>query len=85
EKLHITSEDTGLPFQIETIEELGANRLIHGRLGDTEITANISAELPLPTGKTWLSFSPDDLHYYDLQEGRLLGRGAEVSAAPALA
>ncbi|MET0518492.1 MAG: sn-glycerol-3-phosphate import ATP-binding protein UgpC [Burkholderiaceae bacterium] len=60
---------TGWPLQIELVEMLGAERLVHGRLGAHLFTLRIDATLAPPqAGQTlWLDARPDHLHWFDAE------------------
>jgi len=55
------------PMKVEMIEMLGAERLVHGRLGDSLFTVRIDATLPAPkVGDTVrMSALPEHLHWFD--------------------
>jgi sn-glycerol 3-phosphate transport system ATP-binding protein len=59
------------PLQVETVEMLGAERLVHGRLLDGAFTLRIDATLPAPrVGDTVrLSATADHLHWFDAKSG----------------
>jgi sn-glycerol 3-phosphate transport system ATP-binding protein len=59
----------GWPLAVELTEMLGAERLVHGKLGDTPFTVRSSSELPPPlAGQTvTLRVAPEHLHWYDAQ------------------
>ena len=60
------------PLQVETIEMLGAERLVHGWLGDTLFTVRIDATLPPPAiGQTVRLAAPaGHLHWFDASTGQ---------------
>jgi sn-glycerol 3-phosphate transport system ATP-binding protein len=63
------------PLQVETVEMLGAERLVHGRLGDGAFTVRIDATLVPPrVGETVrLSATPGHLHWFDAASGLRVG------------
>ena len=64
----------GWPLQVELTEMLGAERLVHGRVGDAVFTLRIDGTLAAPrAGETVaLHASADHLHWFDPQtQGRL--------------
>ncbi len=65
----LTRSVTDLPFQVDYVEELGANRLVHGTLGDQALTAvlPLAAEI---TGQMTLGIAPDRLHFFDVSRGK---------------
>jgi sn-glycerol 3-phosphate transport system ATP-binding protein len=62
-----TTSSTGWPLQVELVEMLGAERLVHGRLGGQDFTWRLDATLPAPAvGSTqWLHPSERQLHWFD--------------------
>ena len=64
------------PMVVETIEMLGAERLIHGRLGGSLFTLRIDATLVPPhIGETiHLGAAAEHLHWFDLQTGLRVSR-----------
>ena len=60
---------SGWPLKVEMIEMLGAERLVHGQLGDGLFTVRIDGTLvPPEAGQTvQLSMSADHLHWFDAQ------------------
>ncbi len=70
---HVEFHAEGLwPLTVETVEMLGAERLVHGRLGGELFTVRIDAMLTPPTvGQTvGLQASPDHLHWFDSGSGQ---------------
>ncbi|SMD16954.1 sn-glycerol-3-phosphate import ATP-binding protein UgpC [Rhizobium sp. RU36D] len=65
----LTRSVADLPFQVDYVEELGANRLVHGTLGDQPLTAvlPLAAEI---TGHMHLGIAPDRLHFFDAAKGK---------------
>ncbi len=63
------------PLAVETVEMLGAERLVHGRLGGVLFTVRIDATLVPPRiGQTiGLTASPDHLHWFDAETGLRVG------------
>jgi len=60
------------PLTVETVEMLGAERLVHGRLGGALFTVRIDATLvPPQLGQTVkLSAAPAQLHWFDHSTGQ---------------
>ena len=56
---------------MESIELLGAERLIHARLGDERLTVRVEESVPVPGvgGALELSPRPDRLHHFDAATG----------------
>jgi sn-glycerol 3-phosphate transport system ATP-binding protein len=59
--------DGGWPLEVELIEMLGAERLVHGRIGDAPFTLRFDSTLPAPRmGETVrLHVPPRHLHWFD--------------------
>ena len=77
---HVAITDDGLwQMTVETIEMLGAERLIHGRLGGTPgaslFTVRLDAMLPPPRigEAVRLTAAPGHLHWFDAQTGQRVG------------
>ena len=71
EHLQITPGQ-GWSVQVETVELLGAERLVHARLGSEAITLRLDASVACPSpGQTFeASPRPERLHHFDLQSGQ---------------
>jgi sn-glycerol 3-phosphate transport system ATP-binding protein len=61
--------EPALRFAIEFAEELGATRLVHGRIGESAATAQIAADQPLMSGEIGMSVRPDAIHVFDAATG----------------
>jgi len=71
-------EPSGVPgwaMQIDTIEMLGAERLVHGRIGDAPFTLRIDSTLvpPAAGGSAMLHPAPMHLHWFDPQTQARIG------------
>jgi sn-glycerol 3-phosphate transport system ATP-binding protein len=73
--------DGCMPFRIDYVEELGAQRLVHGLVGDQPMVASLSAEIPLPETAS-LSIAPFRLHFFDKASGRRIDWAGERADAP---
>jgi len=62
-----STAEAGWPLKVEMIEMLGAERLVHGQLGDGLFTLRIDGTLTPPVvGQTvHLRMTPDHLHWFD--------------------
>ncbi len=69
EDLRLAENGGGFSFRAEYVEELGAQRLIHGHSGDHALTVAMSSEFPLPE-ELHLSVSPDRLHFFSAETGK---------------
>jgi sn-glycerol 3-phosphate transport system ATP-binding protein len=63
---------SGWPLQVETVELLGAERLVHARLGKESLTLRLDASLPAPaTGESFcITPRADKLHWFDAKTGQ---------------
>jgi sn-glycerol 3-phosphate transport system ATP-binding protein len=71
EHLDITPEpkNGGWSLTVDTVELLGAERLVHARLGQETLTLRLDASLPAPdTGSTFHATPrAERLHWFDAQ------------------
>ncbi len=61
----------GWPLQVDTVELLGAERLVHARMGQEAITLRLDESVPAPAPGQRFEASPrpDKLHLFDAQTG----------------
>jgi sn-glycerol 3-phosphate transport system ATP-binding protein len=59
--------DGGWPLKVDLVEMLGAERLVHGRLGDAPFTLRLEGTLtpPRPGDTLMLQVAPQHLHWFD--------------------
>ena len=84
EDLRIARDDEeALPFRLEYTEELGAQRLIHGTVGDQQITAAVSPEIALSPDMR-IAIDARRLHFFSIETGKRLPGNvpAEAKLAP---
>ena len=64
---HAVLATAGWPMEVELVEMLGAERLVHGRLGEGACVVRIEAGTAVPpVGQTiHLQIAPDHLHWFD--------------------
>ena len=69
---HIDITKTGWPLQVETVELLGAERLVHARLGLESLTLRLDASLAVPMAGESFCITPraDKLHWFDAKTGQ---------------
>jgi sn-glycerol 3-phosphate transport system ATP-binding protein len=62
----------GWPLTVDLVEMLGAERLVHGRLGEAPFTLRIEGTAPVPeAGRTvGLQVAPEHVHWFDAGTGR---------------
>ncbi len=66
-------EPTGpLPFQVDIVEELGAHRLLHGRLEDQNFTVHVDKETHVSPGALRIALKQDALRLFDVKTGQSL-------------
>ena len=60
---------SGWAMNVDTVEMLGAERLVYGRVGDAAFTLRIDSTLPAPRPGTNLTLAPaaHHLHWFDPQ------------------
>ncbi len=65
---------TGWTLHTDTVELLGAERLVHARLGDELLTLRLDATLPAPQpGETFQATArPDRVHWFNAESGQRL-------------
>ena len=69
---HMDITPSGWPLQVETVELLGAERLVHARLGTESLTLRLDASLPAPAAGESFCITPraDKLHWFDAPTGQ---------------
>jgi sn-glycerol 3-phosphate transport system ATP-binding protein len=77
------TDEEALPFRLEYAEELGAQRLIHGTVGDQQITAAVSPEIGLAPEMP-IAVDASRLHFFSVDTGKRLPDNvpAEAKLAP---
>ncbi|MFO0231799.1 MAG: TOBE domain-containing protein, partial [Burkholderiales bacterium] len=72
---HLTLAAGGWPMRVDLVEMLGAERLVHGRLGEGAITVRIDGtHMPPGAGQTvGLAVEPAQSHWFDAQPRRRVG------------
>jgi sn-glycerol 3-phosphate transport system ATP-binding protein len=61
-----------LSLQIDLVEELGAHRLLHGRLGGQPLSVHVGKDSPVQTGLLQVALKPDAVTLFDLTTGARL-------------
>ena len=71
---HLQISSSGWTVQIDTIEMLGAERLVYGHMGDEALIVRMDESLPCPTlgSRIHVSPRPERLHWFDSQTGQRL-------------
>lgn len=72
---HLDVSDTGWEVRTETVEMLGAERLIYGRVGGEQIIVRIEENQPAPVAEQVIRVKPreDRLHWFDADSGKRIG------------
>ena len=75
---HLQISSSGWAVQIDTIEMLGAERLVYGHLGDEPLIVRMDESLPCPAlgANIHVSPRPERLHWFDSQTGQRLADAA---------
>ena len=75
---HLQISSSGWTVQIDTIEMLGAERLVYGHLGDEPLIVRMDESLPCPAlgANIHVSPRPERLHWFDSQSGQRLADAA---------
>ncbi|WP_054007207.1 sn-glycerol-3-phosphate import ATP-binding protein UgpC [Cypionkella psychrotolerans] len=83
EDLHISA--TGLPFKVDFVEELGAQRLVHGSIDGQALVLSLDPKTPLQY-EMCLSVISDKLHLFDTISGKRLEQAHTIpTLTPVLA
>ena len=61
-----------LSLEIDLVEELGAHRLLHGRLGGQPLSVHVGKDSPVQTGTLQVSLKPDAVTLFDIKTGARL-------------
>ncbi|MGV6803638.1 MAG: ABC transporter ATP-binding protein [Ruegeria sp.] len=59
-------------FRVDIVEELGAHRLLHGRLADQEFTIHVGKDVEAEPGETRISLKPDAISLFHPETGKAL-------------
>lgn len=59
-----------LNYRISMIEELGAQKVIHGDLGGVDVSVVHNGDGTIPAGSAWLTLLPDYLHFFNPRTGQ---------------
>ena len=67
---HVMLNGTGMPMEVDLVEPLGSETLLHGRVGaGTEITVKVAGPAPRD-GAPRVAFPREHLHLFDAKSGR---------------
>ena len=75
---HLQISSSGWTVQIDTIEMLGAERLVYGHMGSEPLIVRMDESLPCPTlgARIHVSPRPERLHWFDSRTGQRLEKAA---------
>ena len=75
---HLQISSSGWAVQIDTIEMLGAERLVYGHMGNEPLIVRMDEGLPCPAlgSRIHVSPRPERLHWFDSQTGQRLADAA---------
>ena len=75
---HLQISSSGWTVQIDTIEMLGAERLVYGHMGSEPLIVRMDESLPCPAlgANIHVSPRPERLHWFDSQTGQRLADAA---------
>ncbi|WP_137129922.1 sn-glycerol-3-phosphate import ATP-binding protein UgpC [Rhizobium sp. FY34] len=75
EDLHLARPgEAAFAFKLDYIEELGAQRLVHGHVGDQLLTASLPTEMDI-ADELMLAIDADRLHFFTTATGKRIGDG----------
>lgn len=65
-------ESGGWEFKVETLELLGAERLLYGKVGDEDLTVRTEEDKPYPKPGETTRIAPrrDRVHWFSLETGK---------------
>lgn len=69
EDLRLAESGDGFAFHVDYVEELGAQRLVHGHAGGEALTVALSSEFALPE-EIRLTMLPEKLHFFSVESGK---------------
>ncbi|SON56794.1 sn-glycerol-3-phosphate import ATP-binding protein UgpC [Hartmannibacter diazotrophicus] len=70
---------TGIPVRVTYVEELGAQRLVHGQIEGQPLTMALSPAIPLADEMT-VAFDASALHVFDKATGERFARASSLAA-----
>lgn len=62
----------GIPMNIEIVEELGAQRLLHGQLSGQDFSIHVPKEVGVERGQQQVGFKPGAMRLFNKETGRAL-------------
>lgn len=62
-------ETCDIPFTVDIVEELGAHRLLHGKLDGQDLTIHVGKDTVVSTGQIKISINPDAVVLFDGETG----------------
>ncbi len=77
---HLHRAASGLSFSVDFIEELGAQRLVHGHVEGQPLTLALPPDAPVADSMV-IAPAPGALHFFDTASGQRLGAAAPAPRA----
>jgi sn-glycerol 3-phosphate transport system ATP-binding protein len=74
--------EQALVFRVDYVEELGAQRLVHGMVEDQALTVALTPETPV-ANELAITIPTDRLHFFSAENGKRLHRQAATGGVPA--
>ena len=69
EDIRLSNSGVGMPFTLAFVEDLGAQRLLHGHCAGQSVVVAVSPDLPLPS-ELRLAIASDRLHFFTADTGK---------------
>jgi len=75
--------EQGFAFRVDYIEELGSQRLIHGMIGDQNLTIAFPPDVDVPAALS-VTIAPEKLHFFSSETGkRIAGKSEQLAVQSA--
>jgi sn-glycerol 3-phosphate transport system ATP-binding protein len=83
EDMHLSADpQDGIIFEVDYVEELGAQRLLHGTIGGQQATVATNAE-DIFSGTMAVTIAAEKLHYFSVETGKRITGDTAPIAQPA--
>ena len=75
--------EQGLALRVDYIEELGSQRLVHGMIGDQNLTVAFPPDVEVPSALS-VTIAPEKLHFFSNETGkRIAGKAEQIKVQTA--